>query len=153
MSSDEATNPSPLVPFTELWSGFFAYIDCQNQAILGCLEPIADPRILRKRWLETASRAFDDWFRSPAFLLGLEASLKTLIDAKAFQNDLMLNWWRQFGVPLASDVDELAERLPSTETLLVTHLRVIAERLSNIENELDAVTHPLDRNDHDGRSR
>jgi hypothetical protein len=137
MTSREAAVTAPPVPFAEMWSGFFEYLECQNRAILSCMEPISDPRMLRKRWLEITTRAIDEYLRSPAFLKVMELNLRAVANAKALQNELIGNWARYLGVPLASDVHELADRLRRTEMTLLAHLKGIEARLANIEHKLN----------------
>lgn len=149
MSSGEVNGPDPLAPFTGLWSGFFASLDAQNRQILEWLESTSDPVILQKRWLEATSRAMDTWMRSPAFAQAMGSSLRTLAECKTLQDRLTSDWARQLGLPIASDIHELADRLRSVEGTLRSRLRTIEDRLADIEKQLPPDGVSSDRTTHE----
>ena len=149
MSSSEANAPDPLTPFTGLWSGLFASLDAQNRLILECLEPTSDPLALQKRWLEATSRAIDAYLRSPAFAQMMGSSLKTLADSKAIQDRLTADWARLLGIPLASDIHELADRVRGVEGTLRSRLKAIEERLAAIERQLSTDRVSSERTTHE----
>jgi hypothetical protein len=149
MSSSEANAPDPLAPLTGLWSGFFACLDSQNKLILECLEPASDPLVLQKRWLEATSRAIDVYLRSPAFAQTMGSSLRTLADCKAIQDRLTSDWARQLGLPIASDMHELADRMRGVEGTLRSRLKAIEDRLADIERQLTTDRVSSDRTTHE----
>jgi hypothetical protein len=135
-SGEETEVGSPASP-ADLWCGFFEYFERQNQAALSYFEAISDPRMLRKRWLETMSAAIDSYMRSPAFLRGMAASLQNLSSQKAAQDEISAAWAHHLGIPLARDVHEVADTLRRTSATLQLHLKQIEERLSHIEKMID----------------
>ena len=149
MSSGEVNGPDPLAPFTGLWSGFFASLDAQNRQILEWLESTSDPVILQKRWLEATSRAIDAYLRAPAFAQMMGSSLKSLADSKAIQDRLTSDWARLLGIPVASDIHELADRVRGVEGTLRSRLRAIEERLAAIERQLTTDRDSSERTTHE----
>jgi hypothetical protein len=140
MSLGHTTDSSPTISFAQLWFGLFAFVDCQNQAILKCLEPSSDPRMVRKRWLDTMSSFVDDYYKSAAFLQVMQLSMKTMNESKRIQNEFMATVTRQLGVPLAGDIYEMADRLQYAEANILGHLDSIEDRLKSMENTIGATT-------------
>jgi hypothetical protein len=140
MSFGHTTDSSPTISFAQLWFGLFAFVDCQNQAVLKCLEPTSDPRMVRKRWLESMSRSVDDYYKSPAFLQVMQVSMKSMNETKRIQNEFMATVARQLGVPLAGDIYEVADRLQYAAANVLGQLDSIEDRLKSMENTIGATT-------------
>jgi hypothetical protein len=138
MSRGEAKSPALSVGLTELWAGFFQQADAQSRVILECFAWFYDPRTVRRLWLEAWSQALDGYLRSPAFLESMRTGLEMMSYFKAFQSQFLGDFARHAGVPLASDMEELAESLRRTEQVLVSQLKAIENRLANIERAHDA---------------
>jgi hypothetical protein len=135
MASGDANRPEFLVPLTDLWSGFFAFLDAQNRMILQSLETPADsdPMWLRRRWLDVTSQAIEAYFRSPGFLRGVNANLKAMAGSRAFHDQWTAYWASQLGLPHAGEVRALADQLRRTEGTLRSHLEAIEDRLDDLE--------------------
>ena len=147
MHSSEAISPDPVESLTKLWADFFEQSDAQARRVLECFGWIYDPRTVRRLWLEAWSQAVDLYFRSPAFLESMRAGLELLTDIKAFQNQLTREFAGQAGIPMASDIHELSDRLRHTEDRLLTQLKAIENRLAKIQTAHDAsqpVLNPID---------
>jgi hypothetical protein len=72
MSSDETKPPHAEPPALEMlaWCATFW-----------------DPRALRKVWLDTWSRAADDYLRTAAFLELMQAGLQTMVESIVVEGD------------------------------------------------------------------
>jgi hypothetical protein len=136
MSGNE-TPADPNFPFAGLWTGYLEQADAQGKAMLECLQDFGDPQQMQRRWLEAMSKGLDSYMRSPAFLETLQRNLKTMTDIKAFQDQVVQDFARQVGVPLASDIVGLFERIHSVEHTIVARLKAIDGRLAAIEKKLD----------------
>jgi hypothetical protein len=137
--SDNSSMANHSFPFADLWAGYFEHADAQGKAMLDCFQAFGDPQQLQRRWLETLSKGLDSYLRSPAFLEALQRNLKAMTDIKAFQDQLVQDFARHVGVPLAGDIYGLFERLHSVEHTILGRLKAIEGRLAAIETKLDAV--------------
>jgi|GEM_PF-4673035 len=151
MSSYKAKVPDISAPLTELWSGFFHSLETQCDLMRESLEKSSDPRTVRKRWFEATSRALDASMRSPAFLRGMGTSLKTATAYKLMQEQILSGWAHHFGVPLASDLHELADQLRRIEETLRTNMATIEKRLANIEAEKGRAEAPAEKTPNEGQ--
>jgi hypothetical protein len=100
---------------------------------------MGDPQQLQRRWLEILSKNIDGYLRSPAFLEAMQRNLKAMTDLKAFQDQIVQDFARHVGVPLASDIQGLFERLHSVEYSILGRLKAIEKRLATIESQLGVV--------------
>ena len=57
--------------------------------------------------------------RSPAFLEAMQRNLKAMTDLKSMQDQVVQDMARHVGVPLASDIHGLFERLHSVEQTIL----------------------------------
>jgi hypothetical protein len=60
-----------------------------------------------------------------------------MTDMKALQDQVVQDIAHQVGIPLASDIFGLFERLYSVERSILSRLKAIEERLGTIEAKLD----------------
>jgi hypothetical protein len=134
MSADSAADSA--FPFAAFWTNYLEQADAQSKAILECFQNLGDPQQMQKRWLEMLSRNLDGYMRSPAFLEAMQRNLKAMTDLKSFQDQMVQDVARHVGVPLASDVYGLFERLHSVEQTILRQLRMIEGRLATIETKL-----------------
>lgn len=123
-------------PFAELWSGYLEQADAQGKALLECLQDLGDPQKMQRRWLEIMSRSLDSYMRSPAFLEAMKRNIKAMTDLKAFQDQLIQDFAHHVGIPLASDIYGLFERLYSVEHMILGRLKSIEGRLGALESKL-----------------
>ena len=142
MSTGDATSAGSLLPLAELWATFFEQSDAQGKAILESFGSFYDPLALRKRWLEASSQAIDGLLRSPAFLEATRRGLEFTTAVKAIQDQFIRDCARQTGVALAADIQELSDRLRRTEAILLARLKVIEDRLANIQPKEEASQGP-----------
>jgi hypothetical protein len=136
-TSGNTTTPDPSFPFAELWTGYLEQADAQSKAMLECFQSFGDPQQIQRRWLDALSKSLDSYMRSPAFLEGLQRNLRVMTDLKASQDQVVQDIAHQVGIPLASDIFGLFERLYSVERTILSRLKAIEERLGTIEAKLD----------------
>jgi hypothetical protein len=136
MMSDDSKSADQSNPFASFWINYFEQADAQSKALLGSMQTAADPQELQKRWLETISRSLDTYMRSPAFLEAMQRNLKSMTDMKGVQDQVVQDFARFVGLPLASDINGLFERLYSVEHTILARLKGIEGRLSAIETKL-----------------
>jgi hypothetical protein len=135
--SGNSSNADPSFPFAGLWSGYLEQADAQGKALLECFQSFGDPQQMQKKWLDSLSKSLENYMKSPAFLEGLQRNLKTLTDLKAFQDQVVQEIARQVGVPLASDINGLFERLYSVQHTILARLKAIEGRLATIESKFE----------------
>ena len=123
-------------PFAAFWTNYLEQTDANGKAMLECFQTLGDPQQLQKRWLETLGRSLDAYMRSPAFLEAMQRNLKVMTDVKSLQDQVVQDVARHIGVPLASDVYGLFERLHSVEQTILKQLKAIDGRLTAIESKL-----------------
>ena len=134
--SSNTTIPDPSFPFAGLWAGYLEQADAQSKAMLDCFQSFGDPQQMQRRWLDSLSQSLDSYMRSPAFLEGLQRNLRAMTDLKAFQDQVVQDIAHQVGIPLASDIFGLFERLYSVERTILSRLKAIEDRLGTIETKL-----------------
>ena len=81
-------------------------------------------------------RSLDAYMRSPAFLEAMQRNLKVMTDVKSLQDQVVQDVARHIGIPLASDIYGLFERLHSVEQTILKQLKAIDGRLTAIESKL-----------------
>jgi hypothetical protein len=141
MSAQSSTDSA--FPFASFWTDYLEQTDAHGKAMLEYFQTLGDPQQMQKRWLETVGRSLDAYMRSPAFLEAMQRNLKVMTDLKSFQDQLVQDVARHVGVPLASDVYGLFERLHSVEQTILKQLKAVDGRLIAIETKLG-----VDRNSH-----
>jgi hypothetical protein len=135
--SGNSSASDPFSPFAGLWSGYLEQADAQGKAFLECLQAMGDPQQMQRIWLDMLSKSIDGYMRSPAFMDAMQRNLKTMTDLKAAQDQVVQDLARQVGVPLASDIYGLFERLHSVEQTILSRLKSIEGRLAAIETKLE----------------
>jgi hypothetical protein len=135
--SGNSSAVDPTFPFAGLWTGYLEQADAQGKAMLECLQSLGDPQQIQRRWLDSLTKSLDSYMRSPAFLEGLQRNLRAMTDMKALQDQVVQDIAHQVGIPLASDIFGLFERLYSVERTILSRLKAIEERLGTIEAKLD----------------
>ena len=116
-------------PFAEWWSNYLEQAGAQAQAAMQGLQSFSDPRRFEQSWLEALSNSLEGLMRSPAFLEALKINLKAMTDLKKFQDQVIEDTARHVGVPLATDVHGLFERLNAIEQSILVRLTAIEKRL------------------------
>jgi hypothetical protein len=135
--SGNSSPVDPPFPFAEFWTGYLEQADAQGKAMLECFQTLGDPQQMQKKWLETVSKSLDSYMRTPAFLEVLQRNLKAMTEMKAFQDQVVQEIAHQAGVPLASDIYGLFERLYSVERTILARLKSIETKLGAIEAKLN----------------
>jgi hypothetical protein len=127
----------PSFPFAGLWTGYLEQADAQSKAMLECFQSLGDPEKMQRQFLDSLSTGLDSYMRSPAFLEGLQRNLRAMTDMKAVQDQVVQDVARHIGIPLASDIYGLFERLYSVEHTIIARLKAIEGRLASIETALE----------------
>jgi hypothetical protein len=134
-------NPStadPSDPSAGPWAGSLEQVDARNKALFECLRAFGDPKQMQRRWFEAPSKNIESYPRSPACLEAMQRNLKAMTDLEAFQDQMVQEVARHVGMPLASDIFGLFERLHSVEHTILARLKAIEGRLDTIETKLGA---------------
>jgi hypothetical protein len=129
-----ASTPNPLA---ELWANLFEQSNQQAKVMLDMMKTAGDPQELQRRWLDAIGQSLDSFMRTPAFLESLQHNLKTITDMKIMQDRFIKDAADQVGLPLASDINGLFERINSIEQTILTRLKTIENKLKTIEGKLD----------------
>lgn len=124
-------------PFVEFWSTYLQQSEQITRSMLAGLNGGADPQAWKRRWLDAVSQSIDAALRSPAFLEAMRQNTDATIKAKNNMNDLCKEVARNTGVPTASDVSGVFERLHSFEEAILKELGKIGKRLDTIEEKVD----------------
>jgi hypothetical protein len=133
--SIDSSNDS-IFPFASFWTNYLEQADAQSKAMLGYFQALGDPQQLQRRWLATLSQTLDSYMRSPGFLEAMQRNLKAMTDLKSLQDQMVQDVAHHVGVPLATDIYGLFERLHSVEQTILVRLKAIEGRLAEIETKL-----------------
>jgi hypothetical protein len=122
-------------PFMNMWSKYLEQSGLQAQATIEGFQALADPQRMRQTWLDALSSSLENFMRSPAFLEALKINFKTMTDLKKLQDQVIEDTARHFGVPLATDIHGLFERLNVLEQSILARLSAIEEKLARLESK------------------
>ena len=123
-------------PFVDFWQSYFQQTEQATRAVFQQFNGNTDLDSWKRQWLEALSRSMDAYMRSPAFLAAMKHNLDTATQTKAHTNDVALEVARNTGVPTASDISGLFERLHSVEDTILSRLNEFQERLDKIDGKL-----------------
>jgi len=123
----------PANPFVEMWSKYLEQSGLQTQAAAESFQSFADPQRFQQSWLDALSHSLEGFMRTPAFLEALKVNLKTMTDLKKMQDQVIEDTARHIGLPLATDIHGLFERLNVIEQSILTRLSAIEEKLETLE--------------------
>jgi len=118
-----------------MWSEYLQQTGVQSRAVLEGMAAMVDPQKLQQRMLESLAESFDKFMRSPAFLETMRQNLKMMTDMKKLQDQVIEDTARHLGVPLASDIHGLFERLNGVEHTILARLQSIETRLEALESK------------------
>lgn len=123
-------------PFVEFWSRFAK--DAAGAAWNPTLSPASqfNPasvyREWEQRWLDTMSESCDAYLRSPHFMEWMRHHSDFVVKSKQQADNVAQEFARNAGIPTASDISGLYERLHSFEDNLVRRLdRELLKRTKN----------------------
>jgi len=135
-ANNTTADDAPADPVSALmgfWSQWMEQSARGTQALLEAAASAGDPDALRKHWTEAMSEASEKFLRTPVFMEMMRQNLKAITDLKRLQDNAVEGTARQLGLPLASDITGLFERLASTERKILARLTAIEERLDAME--------------------
>jgi hypothetical protein len=132
-SSSMVADPATMI--ASFWAQWLEQSSRGTQALLEVMQTVGDPQQMQRRWLDSVSHSLDDFMRSPTFLELMKNSLKAITDLKGVQDQVVGDAVRQFGLPLATDITGLFERLHSTEQTILDRLKAIEDRLKAMESK------------------
>jgi hypothetical protein len=135
--SGNSSEVDPSFPFAGLWSGYLEQADAQGKAMLECFQTLGDPQQMRRKWLDSISKGLENYMRTPAFLEGLQRNLQAMTELKSFQDQVVQDIAQKAGIPLASDIYGLFERLYSVDRTILARLKAIESTLGAIEAKLN----------------
>ncbi len=93
---------------------------------------------LHNQGLAALNQSLDSFMRTPVFLEVLKQSLKRMIDLKLMQDQMTQAVCQQTGMPTATDVTGVFERVHSAEQTILKQLAKLDERLQAIEKTLNS---------------
>ena len=125
----------PATIMASFWAQWLEQSSRGTQALLEVMQTAGDPQQMQRRWLDAMSHSLDDFMRSPTFLELMKNSLKAITDLKGVQDQVVGDTVRQLGLPLATDITGLFERLHSTEQTILDRLKAIEDQLKAIETK------------------
>lgn len=138
MSGDpnpKSPEAAPADPLTGMWARLFEQSNSQFQVVLDLMKSAGDPQELQRRWLDALGQSLESFMRTPAFLESMQRNLKVMNDLKMMQDRTVGDAARQLGMPLASDVTGLFERVNSLERGIMTRLKAIEAKLESIASD------------------
>jgi hypothetical protein len=122
----------PANPFLEMWAKYLEQSGLQTHAAMETLQSFADPQRFQQSWLDALSHSLESFMRTPAFLEALKVNLTTMTDLKKMQDQVIEDTARHIGVPLATDIHGLFERLNVIEQTILSRLSAIDEKLETL---------------------
>ncbi len=137
----EGTNPAadPAQDFLEFWRNYFEQTAIQTRILLESVQGGKPLGQVHDQWLASLSQSLESFMRTPAFLEVLKQTLKRMVDLKRLQDEMMQSAVQQTGLPLATDVTGVFERVHSAEQAILTRLASLEDRLKAIETRLNPV--------------
>jgi hypothetical protein len=123
----------PARDFLEFWRNYFEQTAIQTRIFLENMQGGRGLEQLHHQWLDSLSQSLDSFMRTPAFLEVLKQSLRRMVEVKTMQDQMTQSVARQAGLPLASDVAGVFERIDSAEQTILSRLAAIEDRLEAIE--------------------
>lgn len=139
-SSNEKQGTGPAIDpareFLEFWRNYFEQTAIQTRIMFETMQGGKSLEQMHSQWLGTLSESLDQFMRTPAFLEVLKQSLKRMTDLKSLQDQMAQTMSQQSGLPLASDVTGLFERVNSAEQAILRRLEQLEGRLESIEAAL-----------------
>jgi hypothetical protein len=135
----QATTPAvdPARDFLEFWRNYFEQTAIQTRSLLEGMQGGKSLDQMHSQWQGALSEGLEGFMRSPAFLEVLKQSLRRMIDLKLAQDQLAQSVAQQAGLPMASDVSGVFERVHSAEQTIMSRLAQLDERLRAIESKLE----------------
>ena len=143
MSSDKSSEgrisaADPARDFLEFWTNYFEQTAIQTRILLEGMQGGKSLDQLHTQGLASLSQSLDGFMRTPAFLETLKQSLKRMIDLKRMQDQVSQSIAQQTGLPLATDVTGVFERIHSAEQTILKQLAKLDDRLKAIEKTLNS---------------
>jgi hypothetical protein len=142
IGTKENAGPSPTADpardFLDFWRNYFEQTAIQTRILMESMQGGQTPEQLHNQWLGSLSQGLESFMRTPAFLEVLKQSLKRMIDMKLLQDQMAQAAAAQTGLPLASDVTGVFERVHSAEQAIMTRLAALEDRLKSIETILSS---------------
>jgi hypothetical protein len=132
-----ASTVDPARDFLDFWRSYFEQTAIQTRIFLETMQGGKAVDQMHHQWLESLSQSLDRFMRTPAFLEMLKLSLKRMIDLKLAQDQLTQSAVQRSGLPLASDVAGVFERVHGVEQAILARLDQLDDRLKAIEAKLD----------------
>lgn len=131
---------NPMVkPFFDFWSRFAKEATGTAWQSMPTPSSLFNPASLfrdwEKRWLDTLSDSFDAYLRSPQFLEWMRHNSDFIVKSKQQSDNVAREFARNAGIPTASDISGLYERLHSFEDNLVRRLdKEVLKRINGGEH-------------------
>lgn len=133
-----ASTVDPAREFLEFWKNYFEQTAIQTRILLESVQSGKSLDQMHNQWLGSLSESLDSFMRTPAFLEVLKQSLKRMVDLKLAQDELTQAVAQRSGLPLATDVTGVFERVHSAEQTILARLAQLDDRLKTIEAKLNS---------------
>jgi hypothetical protein len=127
------SSADPTAMMASFWTQWLEQSSRGTQALLEVMQVAGDPQQVQRRWLDAVAASLEGLMRTPAFMELMKSNLKAVTDLKGMQDSVVQDVARQVGIPTATDITGLYERLHSTEQVILNHLTKIEERLKALE--------------------
>ncbi len=143
MSSDKdnegvGSAADPARDFLEFWKNYFEQTAIQTRILLDSVQGGKSLEQMHNQGLAALSQSLESFMRTPVFLEVLKQSLKRMTDLKLMQDQMAQAVSQQTGLPTATDVTGVFERVHSAEQTILKQLAKLDERLSAIEKTLNS---------------
>lgn len=126
-------------PFFDFWSRFAKEATGTAWQSMPTPSTLFNPASLfrdwEKRWLDTLSDSFEAYLRTPQFLEWMRQNSDVIVKSKQQADNVAREFARNAGIPTASDISGLYERLHSFEDNLVRRLdKEVLNRINGSES-------------------
>lgn len=126
-------------PWLDLWTEMLDHRSDWMQAVLAGSPADADPRQVRKRWLDALSKSIEAYLRTPAFLDAMRRNFDAMTALKTTSELAKREATRQAGMPYVEDIAGLYERLQTGQEALLARLAAIDQRLHALDQRFAAL--------------
>ncbi len=134
-----STPADPAREFLEFWRSYFQQTAIQTRILFDSLQGGQPLDSSHRQRVAALSESLDAFMRTPAFLEVLKHTLRQMVELKQLQDQATRSVAQQVGLPTATDLASVLERIQSAEQTIHKRLAAMDDRLRAIETTLGLI--------------